>query len=215
MLIIYSLFFPERKMKINSTIRIIGECVVLVPYKKLHVEKYHRWMMSPDLQALTASEPLSLEEEYEMQQSWLIDNDKCTFIVLDKYLLAEKGNEIEAMIGDTNLFLVDQEDRTRAEGEIMIAEPQFRGQKRGWEAMLLMFRYGIEQLGLKTYQVKIGLSNTPSIGMFQKMHFEETTRSDVFQEVTLECSVSEKWKEWLRENIKHYEIVSDEMRNEC
>ncbi|XP_027214997.1 alpha/beta-tubulin-N-acetyltransferase 9 [Penaeus vannamei] len=200
-------------MKINSTIRIIGERVVLVPYKKMHVEKYHRWMLSPELQELTASEPLSLKEEYEMQQSWLIDDDKCTFIVLDKCLLAEKNNELEAMIGDTNLFLVDQEDRTRAEGEIMIAEPLFRGQKRGWEAMLLMFRYGIEQLGVKTYEVKIGMSNTPSIKMFQKMHFEETTRSDVFQEVTLECSVNEKWKEWLNENIKHFEIVPDEMLN--
>ena len=33
---------------------------------------------------MTASEPLTIEEEYEMQQSWLEDPTKCTFIVLDR-----------------------------------------------------------------------------------------------------------------------------------
>ncbi|XP_071513801.1 alpha/beta-tubulin-N-acetyltransferase 9 [Panulirus ornatus] len=194
-------------MRINSKIQIVGNKVILVPYKKLHVEKYHQWMLSPLLQELTASESLTLEEEYKMQQSWLNDSDKCTFIVLDKSLMMDKESEIEAMIGDTNLFLVDQEDRSLAEGEIMIAEPGYRGQKRGWEAMLLMFRYGLETLGITRYQVKIGLSNTPSINMFKKMHFLEVGRSEVFQEVTLEVKVSENWKVWLLENTRCYDLL--------
>lgn len=32
-------------------------------------------MSNKDLQELTASEPLSLAEEYEMQKSWRIDDD--------------------------------------------------------------------------------------------------------------------------------------------
>lgn len=32
-------------------------------------------MQSPILQEQTASEPLTLQEEYEMQQSWWLDDD--------------------------------------------------------------------------------------------------------------------------------------------
>ena len=46
---------------------------ILVPYRKEHVPKYHEWMKSPFLLEMTASEPLTLDEEYEMQKSWLED----------------------------------------------------------------------------------------------------------------------------------------------
>ncbi|KAI9218343.1 hypothetical protein BC828DRAFT_388923 [Blastocladiella britannica] len=53
----------------------------LVPYLPCHVPLYHEWMKNPELLAATASEPLSLREEYEMQQSWRNDPDKLTFIL--------------------------------------------------------------------------------------------------------------------------------------
>jgi hypothetical protein len=47
------------------------------------------------------------------------------------------------MIGDTNIFFNKNElGQLVGEAEIMIAEKWARGQKRGWEAMLLMMKYG-------------------------------------------------------------------------
>ncbi|KAF1845563.1 uncharacterized protein K460DRAFT_337907 [Cucurbitaria berberidis CBS 394.84] len=68
-------------MKLNENDAIITPRVLLVPYSSHHVPAYHEWMQDEDLQKLTASEPLSLAEEYEMQRSWREDADKLTFIV--------------------------------------------------------------------------------------------------------------------------------------
>ena len=194
-------------MRANIKTRIVGQRVELVPYRSLHVERYHQWMTSEELRTLTASQRLTLDEEHRMQAAWMTDEDKCTFIILDRALLATRGSETEAMVGDTNLFLTDTEDKTIAEAEIMIAEPALRGGRRGWEAMLLMLRYGAEYLGITKYQAKIGESNTPSINMFNKMHFCEVGRSDVFQEVMLEVVVDEGWRGWLRQNTPTFQCL--------
>jgi len=62
-------------MRANENIVIVDKDVVLVPYRPEHVAKYHEWMMSEELRTLTASEPLTLEEEYEMQKKWRLDED--------------------------------------------------------------------------------------------------------------------------------------------
>lgn len=185
-------------MKENWFTRLVGEKVVLVPYRRCHVVQYHEWMKSTHLQELTGSEPLSLDEEYRMQESWRIDPNKCTFIVLDKERFSENKDELKSMIGDTNLFL--DEDGKCAEAEIMIAEPFARGKKRGWEAMLLMLRYGEEYLGITKYEVKIKMDNVPSIKMFEKMGFIEVSKSDVFQEVTCQLDLTQITRLWLKSN---------------
>lgn len=102
------------------------------------------------------------------------------------------------MIGDTNLFVCGEDNS--AEAEIMIAESKYRGQKMGWEAMLLMLRYGVETLKIKQFQAKIKMENSASLKMFHKMGFSEKSRSEVFQEITLACDVSPDFCEWLEEN---------------
>ncbi|KAG1442100.1 hypothetical protein G6F56_011206 [Rhizopus delemar] len=106
-------------MKINENLVLVGSSIALVPYKREHVLRYHEWMKSPFLQEMTASEPLTLEEEYEMQQSWHEDEKKLTFIITAlptdspvslKDIPKEEVKEKTIMIGDVNIFFNDPDD---------------------------------------------------------------------------------------------------------
>ncbi|XP_074410953.1 alpha/beta-tubulin-N-acetyltransferase 9 isoform X2 [Zonotrichia albicollis] len=174
-------------MKINQDTVLRGKKVTLVPYTAAHVPRYHEWMQSEELQRLTASEPLSLEQEYEMQRSWRDDADKCTFIVLDSELWPGQEEE-NCMVGDVNLFLTNTEDPTVGEIEIMIA--------------------GVRKLGITKFEAKIGQENEASICMFKKLHFKEVAVNSVFQEVTLRLDVSDQERQWLLEQTKHVEEKS-------
>ncbi|KAL7373079.1 hypothetical protein ABVT39_027111 [Epinephelus coioides] len=177
-------------MKINENTLLEGHRVVLVPYNAEHVPRYHEWMKSPELQQLTASEPLTLEQEYDMQKSWREDDDKCTFIILDKEQWADsRVDQEQCMVGDVNIFLTDPTDPSLAELEIMIAEPSYRGRGIGKEVTCMMMSYGVTKLGVKKFEVKIGLDNKVSIAMFKKLHFQEVSVCKVFKEVTLEMPV--------------------------
>ncbi|KAJ1916100.1 N-acetyltransferase 9 [Mycoemilia scoparia] len=139
-------------MRINENTVLVGKTVILVPYRKEHVPRYHEWMKSPELQELTASEPLTLKEEYEMQESWRKDNDKCTFILLKPVEEEKSIDDIVAirdpeelakyMIGDVNLYLNDPHEPHHGEIEVMIAEPAYRQKGAAREALKIMMNYG-------------------------------------------------------------------------
>jgi RimJ/RimL family protein N-acetyltransferase len=88
-------------------------------------------MQDPDLQAATASEPLSMTEEYDMQRSWRTDHDKLTFIVcssrepesVSPTVQGGQDDRPERMIGDINLFLFEPEDDDEDEYDSGVQAP--------------------------------------------------------------------------------------------
>lgn len=170
--------------------RIVGDRVILVPYEKLHVEKYHAWMTDPDLRRLTGSEPLSLEEEYKMQETWVRDTDKCTFIVLEKALYDTTKDEVDSMIGDTNLYFTDHDDPYLGEIEVMIASQQCRGRGLGKEVVMLMMAFAKEVLGTERLIARIKFDNEASLNLFHRLGFVEQSRSQFFSEITLLLDLS-------------------------
>ncbi|CAI9286641.1 unnamed protein product [Lactuca saligna] len=177
-----------------------GSKAILVAYMNQHVLKYHQWMQDPALLQATGSEPLTLEEEYQMQLTWTRDPLKQTFIILDKDLVSGQfvhgDPHVEAMVGDVNIYMNDLEDSHLAEIEIMIAEPKSRGKGLGMESVLMMTVFAIENHKINTFRAKIGDSNEASLNMFRKLGFKEVSHSVIFKEVTLELPITpEKSKE--------------------
>ncbi|CAL1274803.1 unnamed protein product [Larinioides sclopetarius] len=167
---------------------------------------YHVWMQNPELLELTASEPLTLKQEYEMQQSWFQDEDKCTFIILDKKILEDTKNEIDSMIGDVNLYLNDPDDIHGAEIEVMIADPSHRSKGKGKEALLFMLRYGTEALSITKFTAKIKMKNNTSLKLFSNIGFAEVNRSEVFLEIEMVFESSKKWRDELISKTQMYKI---------
>ncbi|XP_030928190.1 N-acetyltransferase 9-like protein isoform X6 [Quercus lobata] len=170
--------------------RLEGKKVIMVPYMEAHVPKYHEWMQHPALLQATASEPLTLQQEFRMQLTWTQDPNKQTFIVLDREMVVREfihgDPHVGAMVGDVNLYMNNFDDPNMAEIEIMIAEPKsFRWRLRYWAQ-----DPSVESLGIHIFRAKIGESNGASLTLFRKLGFEEASYSEIFKEVTLELQVT-------------------------
>eukprot|EP00758_Cryptobia_borreli_P009872 Tbor_TRINITY_DN5519_c0_g1::TRINITY_DN5519_c0_g1_i1::g.13480::m.13480 len=163
----------------NSNVSLRGHRLLMVPYLPHHVKQYHKWMTDEDLLRDTCSEPLSLEEEYSNQASWLTSTDKLTFIILapsrlSNLLLYSGGDDQDeptssmVMIGDCNIFNVACSDEDEMEINVMIAESSFRGQGLAKEAISLMMCYCIKVLNMHRFVAKVINSNEASKNLFEK-----------------------------------------------
>jgi RimJ/RimL family protein N-acetyltransferase len=126
----------------------------------------------------------------------------------------------EGMIGDVNLFLTDASDeeddqaieqtnsgkvlRKQGELEIMIAEQSARRKGYASQALTLMICYAMQHLhlGPEDFLVRIGMNNTKSIHMFERMGFEIVKRVDVFQEVEMRVRTRVEQFKWLMQSEK-------------
>ncbi|CAO1627715.1 unnamed protein product [Parajaminaea phylloscopi] len=209
-------------MRANEETVLIGEKVVLVPYRKEHVQKYNDWMQDAELQELTASEPLTLDEEYEMQRSWHLDEDKLTFIVLHRNKDVDFGAESEIsallsrcqMAGDVNVFISDLDDddepdddaahgtnakaEKKGELEVMIAEPSLRRHGLAREAVKLLLRYitaAEPPSGVPVKHTSQALPLSPC-NLFVKISLSNKPSIDLFRSLGFkEHKVSEVWQE--------------------
>ncbi|KAL3666858.1 hypothetical protein V7S43_007808 [Phytophthora oleae] len=202
-------------MKANAGVVITGEQVTLVPYEKEHVSKYHNWMKDPWLQEMTASEPLSIEEEFEMQKSWRLDAEKCTFIVLakadgDGKPGASYTNEsaVDRMAGDVNLFFNDYDDPHACEIEIMIAEEKYRRKGFAEEALKLMMAYATSELEVTRFICKIIETNDASIKLFEKLGYVKYNYVAAFEQVEMELITKDKHAELVDAVLKSAVIHS-------
>eukprot|EP00163_Fabomonas_tropica_P016302 TRINITY_DN29293_c0_g1_i1.p1 TRINITY_DN29293_c0_g1~~TRINITY_DN29293_c0_g1_i1.p1 ORF type:complete len:213 (-),score=34.88 TRINITY_DN29293_c0_g1_i1:3-641(-) len=186
-------------MRVNYSTKLNGKAVTFVPYKPYHVEKYHGWMTNPELQDLTASEPLSMKEEYDMQEEWHQDESKCTFILLAPWKLEEGASELDSMIGDVNFFINDpEEEGDRCEIEVMVAETWARRRGVGKEAVCMMMYYAVEHSGkgITKFTAKIKDYNHASIDLFKRLGFKVVKHVAVFQEIELDFQCQEEpWSE--------------------
>ncbi|KAJ0409882.1 hypothetical protein P43SY_005776 [Pythium insidiosum] len=191
----------------NANLVILGSKVTLVPYEREHVAKYHQWMADPWLQGTfrrgtqtTASEPLSMEEEYAMQQTWRNDPKKCTFIVLERAVSDAVASwtddaALARMAGDVNLFFNDDEDPHNCEIEIMIAESKYRRCGFAREAVQLMMAYASSELHVTRFYCKIHETNEASLTLFKSLGYKECNYVKAFEEFELELHPKDNWEE--------------------
>ena len=228
-------------MKDNYETCLMGSKSVLVPYRPEHVEKYHEWMKSPYLLEMTGSEPLTLEEEIEMQQSWKNDSEKCTFIVLAKCTCPcsrfikdiEEGNNyqdemnlkfdfvletLEAMIGDVNLFLSDIETDYDGENEEEKQEKQCQeGRQAELDIMIAEEKYTRMGIGTEASLLMMlyGAQNLGIRKYVVKIKEENTASRKMFEKLGFkESNYAACFKEFeLEYTCSSPEEMAKEMQN--
>ena len=189
-------------MRVNFTEAVATRRLLCRPYRAAYVPTYHGWMQDPWLRAATASDALTLEQEYAAQRGWVDDDDKLTFIFFDAEAAAAAGAAgagapaaTAGMAGDANLFILDAAAARDeywpggagrggvAEVMVMVGEPRMRRRGYAREAVIALMRYGAERLGVRGFVAKIAADNAASRALFASLGFREAKAVPAFDEV--------------------------------
>ncbi len=183
----FSIFFLNTMLfnKGNAKrVRVSSACgqTTLGPYEPDHVVEYNFLMKDPQLQELTGSEPLSLEEEFDMQREWHSDPEKLCLLIF-----SADGT----FAGDVNAFFREEDEDGHvvcvAEVSVMIARSSERQKGHASRALKLLFDQVLAKLEQRPVKLeaRIKLHNEPSIALFRKLGFVEESVSEAFGEVTM------------------------------
>ncbi|KAK4155450.1 GNAT domain-containing protein [Chaetomidium leptoderma] len=187
-------------MRLNEFTAVSAAKALLVPYDRRHVLIYHAWMEDPAIQEATASDRLTLEEEYENQESWRASHDKLTFIICQPLSAGGVGGasvragEADAprmMVGDVNLFLYPYEDEDEDEApsavpefcvgevDIMVADQQHRGKGLGRAVVQAFLQYISRNLGgiMEEYAEDKDMPSPPKLKLLMAKINQGNTKS--------------------------------------
>lgn len=152
---------------------------------------------------------MTLEEEYENQQSWRTSHDKLTFIICappataSPSITARDADADAEMRGDINFFLYpsdsDLPGRYTGEVDVMIASAAHRGRGLGRAAVCALLVYirrherdilgefapGEEDARLDGLMVKIKEGNVGSRKLFSRLGFVQSGDVNYFGEVKM------------------------------
>jgi methionyl-tRNA synthetase len=180
---------------------------------------------------------MTLEEEYENQQSWRTSNDKLTFIVCapqpdtTDHVLAGQADSGDKTRGDINFFLypydtvddsVTDPNVLVGEVDIMIAATEHRGRGTGQAAVRALLVYiqrnlsailkeygGSDGCELRGLMVKLKEGNHASRALFERLGFQQKGEVNYFGEVTLMMSWDEiTCKKWWNEASEDFKEVA-------
>ena len=223
--------------------------LLLLPYAAALVPRYHAWMADEWLRECTASERLTLDEEHEAQREWARDPMKQTFIVFDRAAHeaavsaagdASRAPSAEAphsaaagaadadadvatagMIGDTNLFFMDEDAAAdyapppstpdaatagapassaqppppptvlAAEIMVMIADASARRHGFAREAVRAIMCFGVRARGVRRFVAKISDANAASVALFASLGYRLARSMPHFEEQHWAIDVSD------------------------
>ncbi|BGP28945.1 hypothetical protein JCM10296v2_000681 [Rhodotorula toruloides] len=200
-------------MRLNEATTLVNDRIVLRPYRRWHVPRYHEWMASDEMRDATASERLTMEQEEDMQKSTFIIHLRSPAApspTLNPAGFLSAHSDSSTMLGDVNLFLHASSPPSspsssssspppsqRAELEIMFPPSALYKPRTGLASLALrtFLSYSSRALSLppSAFFARIGFDNEASLGLFKSLGFREGKRVEVFREVEVVWEGEERW----------------------